>query len=333
MSNFVNKVMMHLHMKKMKSNILLRPKTFEDLSFVLRTKKIFNTFKSRELSVFFMIIHYPEVVLGNGLFDFYLQNHAKVLFNSYEKMCNTGKLMYYVHFWHYAETFKNYFIKWKNQDQYRIVLPLLQEQYQVRQAMTHSYYDGNEDAREQLKKIDTQLTNDMQKIYHGNIETLIEEYSQNPNSTEEIVFRQVHDKFWRDFDISISNNDYSQIPLLLTDVFNMIKKVIPNRLDIHEEYSNTIDTELITQMIHNNALSNESMKKYIQYIFGLIKQLQSASEDSDTQMVEDVIVDMFNKNFPNNHILTFSFGSMFRKLETIVQQLANLNTATESTSS
>lgn len=203
---------------------------------------------------------------------------------------------------------------------------MLQEHYQINQTIEN--YQDNPEALTELTRLKSELYDNMTQIYRSNIDTLIEEYHESPNSMEEIVFKNFHDKFWRDFHKSITNGDYTQVPMLLTDVQTMIKNLIPNRTDIHEEYANTIDIPLITQMIENNALSSIDMSRYIMYIFSVIKSLESASEDADTDMAVSVITDMFDKNFGINHILTFSFGTMFRKLETIAKQLAEFHERT-----
>jgi hypothetical protein len=326
MNNLVKKWAMKRNMKNMKNDILLNPESFESLSQTLQSSKTINTFGSRALMVSFMVIHYPDVVLGNGLFDYYLQDYANTLFNSYKKMCETGKLMYYVHYQHNVSQFIDYFNKWKKQDVYRIILPMLQEHYQIGQ-MIEKYHDDTE-ALTELHRLKGNMYNNMTQIYRCNIDTLIEEYHTNPNSMEEIVFKEFHDKFWRDFHKSITEGDYSQIPMLLTDIQTMIKNLIPNRTDIHEEYRDTIDITLITQMIENHALSSEDISKHIMYIFTIIKQLESASEDADTNRAVSVIIDMFDKKFTNNNILTFSFGTMFRKLETIAKQLSDFHART-----
>lgn len=310
------------HIRKMRDNQLLQPESFEKLAISLQNSKNIHVFKSREVLSFFMIQHYPQIVLGNSLFDYYLQFYANKMFESYKKMCESGKLMYYIHFWHCSTNYVNYFYKWKNQDSYKIILPLLQEYFHLQSSIDSDYY---QDVITELSSIQEKLLKKIKSLYRGDVNKLIKEYAENPMSLEQNVILEFHNKFWKDFYENLSNNDFTQVPMLLTDIFNMIKKIIPNREDIHNEYKTFIDTDLITQMINNNGLNDKDIHKYIQYIFSVIKQLQSASEDQNTEMCVTIIDDMFNKKFSHSQILTFSFSSIFQKLENILTQLQRLN--------
>jgi hypothetical protein len=307
------------HLNKMSNKVLLKPESFEELAVELQKVENMATFRSRDVLVLFMIIHYPQVVIGNGLFDYYLQNYAAVLFASYTKMCETNKKMYYVHFWHNMDTFTKYFKKWKDQDRYRIMLPLLKEHHSLQLII-------NSNPDEDLSTFNDSLISKMNSINRRNSKTvsqLIEEYALSPVSMEESIILDFHDKFWRDFYKNIKAGEYQQVSMLLVDCIKMFNKILPNRPDIIEQ---NIDIEIINQQINNNALSRESMQTYILNIFNLIRRVQSASEDNDTDTVIKLITEMFTKNFAIEQILTFSFSKIFKKLEITISQLNQLNT-------
>lgn len=317
----------HQHMTKMNNNILLNPSSFEDLAVELKNKKNIQIFKCREVLVLFMIKHFPEVVLGNGVFDYYLQHKANKIFSSYKLMCNsessTIRRMYYHHFWSLTDSFNEYFQKWKSQDIYRITLPLLQEYHALKDLITSERVDP--ESIPELTELLLRTESKIKQVYHrhGDTEKLINEFV--PVSLQETVILDFHNKFWRDFYTAISKKDYSQVPILLADILNLIKKIIPTRIDIHAEYTQTIDIVYITQLIESGILTGTDIHEYLKYIFGLIKTLESASEDTDTQMTESLITDMFAKKFNIEQILTFSFSKIMTKLETIITQLAAIS--------
>jgi len=325
MENCIRNWKINRHIKHMKyqMNTLLSPKSFEDLAICLKNNEIIKTFKSREILVSFMIQLYPDIVLGNSLFDYYLQNYAKTLVNSYRLLCTTGKKIYYHHYFYYAEKFIIYFKKWKNQDQYRILIPLLREYYSITQTIAE-YENKRPDIVKGLYEIREKIIDKIKRVYQGDINRLIKEYVDHPETIDEVISLDFHNKFWRNFYHSIQNNDYSQVPNILSDIIKKIKDIIPNRTDIHNELSETIDIIYIKQLIDNGLITNDDTKNYIFILFNIIKNLQSASEDNDTNQVMSIITDMFHKQFDTAPILTFSFSTILKKLDHIEVQLSQI---------
>ena len=79
--------------------------------------------------------------------------------------------------------------------------------------------------------------------------------------------------FWDDLQDDIKEEKYDKLLKVLNDIKTRICDLIPNRKDLHKNISDTIDTELIKQMIKHNAIDNNYIFNIIQFIITQLKNL------------------------------------------------------------
>ncbi len=103
------------------------------------------------------------------------------------------------------------------------------------------------------------------------------------NMTKRHIHETAHLAFWDIFHKQLLEVPPSYIMLLelLTDLRNRLCKFVPNRLDICEEIHESIDIELITNMVTNNAFDDESLKKLCLCISFKVKRCQDNGRDDD----------------------------------------------------
>ena len=58
---------------------------------------------------------------------------------------------------------------------------------------------------------------------------------------------------------------------ILNEIRDLFCSLVPSRKDLHLEFYENIDTELIKQMAENNALDGNTVYNIINYIINLIK--------------------------------------------------------------
>ena len=85
--------------------------------------------------------------------------------------------------------------------------------------------------------------------------------------------------FWDDLQDDIKEEKYDKLLKVLNDIKTRICDLIPNRKDLHKNISDTIDTELIKQMIKHNAIDNNYIFNIIQFIITQLKELDTLRDE------------------------------------------------------
>jgi hypothetical protein len=314
------------------SQELLHSESFSILTRQVRDKKIVNTFKTRELLTAFVIDKYPNEMLDNSVLDYYLQKYARDIVDAYRNLVNatsmSKKRMLYVYFWHMTDKYIDYFNKWKAQDLHKILIPLAREHQSIdkqKERYVAEVTAGDAYALEIIEHMSLLQRKIRSQIASMAVTSVDELLAGVPELTiEETIIQDFNKSFWRQFYNSIKAQDYTQVPLFLQDFIQMVKELIPNRADIHNEMESIIDHELIHQQLINSALNTSDILTIMNYMISIVEQLQAAADDQDTKMFRDLLADMFMKQFRYEEILTFFFSTVFKKLEKIKHALATL---------
>tara|TARA_B100000674_G_C37863734_1_gene926099 strand:+ start:777 stop:1361 length:585 start_codon:yes stop_codon:yes gene_type:complete len=85
--------------------------------------------------------------------------------------------------------------------------------------------------------------------------------------------------FWDNLQDDIKQKKYDKLLSILNDVKIRICDLIPNRKDLHKNIADTIDTELIEQMIKHNAIDNNYIFNIIQFIITQLKELDTLRDE------------------------------------------------------
>jgi hypothetical protein len=120
--------------------------------------------------------------------------------------------------------------------------------------------------------------------------------------------------YWEEFKNKLEKSNYTMIIDCLKDTRYFMASLIPNRKDIHQELWEKIDTELIEQMINNEAIDPLYIKQLVCYIVNKIKQFGALEEEKKIKEWEDKILLDFEKGFEYSEFFPEFFQTVFKKL-------------------
>jgi hypothetical protein len=124
-----------------------------------------------------------------------------------------------------------------------------------------------------------------------------------------------HKAFWDSFRDQVKNKNFDKIVELLDEFKVIVVSCYPSRTDKHLELDQHLDSDLIKQMIKNNAIDFCDIKKMSFYILNLIKELQKPDDDDGWTIWYNQIETQFKT--PGEDLLVFwseFFPSFFRKV-------------------
>ena len=136
---------------------------------------------------------------------------------------------------------------------------------------------------------------------------------------------RVKDNVYKAYWDSINNKldmdppEYLVLIPLLEEVLSYINKLVPNNTNILNEAITTFDIPYIEHKIKNNAMESSDVRDIMLYTISIIRKLQSASDDKNTNKWEETLLQSFN-NMPLNKILIDFFKICFWKFETILKE-------------
>lgn len=230
----------------------------------------------------YMIMRFPEEVLGK------IGDKEKLLIRA------ATKLVYNLDNPRFNEIYKFYtelFKLWKKDDSDKIEHEMSMAHWQHRQ--TKELVEGTSPDSiiwmEQIDKMLNKFENHIRtvsgedavnriKIYEPSNSLLVEEMTNQivdqARSTGDRVFIDLMDE-------KISNKDYNMFLINLEDIVVRIKKIIPRRLDLHEELDSNVDIKLYKQMFEHNAVTIDDIYKLLNYLLDIIGKLQSCEDDND----------------------------------------------------
>jgi len=142
----------------------------------------------------------------------------------------------------------------------------------------------------------------------------------------ELISNNMKNIFWDKFkeDLDKEPPCFKLLGELLKDVRLMIVSLVPNRIDIHQEIWDTINIDLINQMIEHEAMDIIYMKKLILYIVNKIKIMGSISEEKEINEWEKNIEESFEKGFKLSDFFPLYFKNVFEKLENIHNEIQKI---------
>ena len=129
-------------------------------------------------------------------------------------------------------------------------------------------------------------------------------------------------------DMSKTPPDHKHVMVLFDEVKTSIRQLIPRRADLHVQMEAAIDTELIDQMIRNNAFSHADLQHALEYLVGMIRMLEPPIEDRNTDAwLAEVTQECVAKE-PWKIIIPRFFKRMFGKIEGIRESVDVLHANT-----
>ena len=139
--------------------------------------------------------------------------------------------------------------------------------------------------------------------------------------------REVMQKaFWDkvEADLKLTPPDYKHTLVLFGEIKAMICGLIPNRKDLHDEIHETVDTDLIRQMIENKVFDHTALESTLTYLIRFIRTLQPPVEDSDTDEWLNRTQDQCTDRCDWCIIIPGFFRKAYRKIQSIQDGLESL---------
>ena len=104
---------------------------------------------------------------------------------------------------------------------------------------------------------------------------------------------------------------------LLKDTKDLLKKCVPNNIQIYKELDENMDIGFIEYMVKNNVLDHEYIIKMHSYIIDFLEKFQCKNDDISTKNLYSKTLKLLNDyNYPI--FFTTFFKEVFVKLENII---------------
>lgn len=270
------------------------------------------------LSAYVMMNHL-EVVTTKDTYSMKLQNHALDAVMHLETLFTKNKITLkdYNNFMNSFNRYVKFFQVWRERDAMLLVRPMINSFVELEKQKEHFEEKKEDDKASDITRVMNKLKHNI-RIIGGPKGLEFLEKREIPFYKDEEIFKSVEKTvrkaFWDVVKQNIDDNKFDQVVLLLDDIKTLMVEINPR---LAAEMNDTINKELLTQIIENNGLTNESILLYVTYVIEHIEKMQSASEDENTKMWKENLTEMINKNEKQSEILVYFFENTFSKLEKI----------------
>ena len=83
----------------------------------------------------------------------------------------------------------------------------------------------------------------------------VDEVVRQHSEIDDYIYETMKRSFWDKLQDDLVDKKYTGIINILTELREKLCKLVPHRHDLHEEYHQFIDVDLIKQMLDNDAMS------------------------------------------------------------------------------
>lgn len=288
---------------------------------------LFNKDNYRDFFSLIIISNYPDIVADDPIFkDKNIIELCKTFFNELNKYSEYSELelpnftkelnIKYI-------KLCNYFQEWMKKDYYVKLDEFIHSYYEFESMYINlAEYKDEENTLEVMNQVKTQqnkLLNYITKL-HG-IDRL---NRMKPVYINMDTFKNITTKaFWDTFIEKIDQEtpDYTRLIILLKEMKQLFYSLVPSRRDIHTEINESIDTDLLLQMIENKAIDDTEILKIMEYIVSLILRFQSSSEDTITNEWWDNLKSKYNSSHSYGSFLAEFLQESFKKIESIKNEI------------
>jgi hypothetical protein len=149
-------------------------------------------------------------------------------------------------------------------------------------------------------------------IYHNKVK--FEEEVKNS------INKNIRKAYWDLFCKDIEKGKYERIKEIILDLKNVIKKCVPNSLEIASELDEYLDEEFISQKIKDNVFNNNDLHELTGYIILKLKAFQSVEEDNKTIEFEKELDNIFKIEKDIIIIFRKFMEYIFPRFEDIIRQ-------------
>ena len=151
---------------------------------------------------------------------------------------------------------------------------------------------------------------------------------------DDYIYETMKRAFWDKLQDDLVDKKYTGMINVLSELREKLCNLVPHRVDLHKEYYEFIDVDLIKQMLDNNAMSPSFVISLVNYIISVLRQMDSLSEESfydmwqteihkylmDTTISNEVVLPIFLREcytrieLIQTHIETFKNSSIYKAI-------------------
>lgn len=293
-------------------------KTFEEIVTILSDKIFLNscqifikkinltTIKPKIFSTIYMILSYPESVLGTLDID-----ENKKLFEKSSEIYNlinkfledTSDLLLEEKLSNMIKDFQLSFNNWIKKDSSLMI-----------KEFTQIFWDLEHKILEVNNSLDESLDKDEKKIFIENIrekqQDIVEKIKKfggdegikylklsNPAIIGDKIYKQIEENFkkayWDKFQQDIEEKGFKVILHVLEEIKEYLLNLTPSKKDI-EEINERIDIDLFKQMIENEVFSKESIASICIFLIDKVKYIGSKNDDFEMDKWKIEVENQFN---------------------------------------
>lgn len=261
--------------------------------------------KHRDFLSAFMVYKFPYDVIGDLNSDLdkeVYQASCKLMENEDYESKELVKLIVKFNF-----SFK----KWRGEDEKTLKQQLFNEYHQLGIDIMNT---EDEDRKTVFKLTRDRILDCSHKI--GGKEFIEQIFSYKPvvMNVDELV-KQYDKAYYDNLSEEFNNNKFEKIEGLFTFIKNTCKQF--NREEEHSNIDNYLDIDFIIHRIKNKSYSNEEYRNLFDYMFQIIKNIQSSSKD---EILESFIKEMHNEDVYVPKVLM----QMVELIKSTIQDLENL---------
>lgn len=279
-------------------------------------------FTAKELISLYAIAKFPNIVAdSNNVDNSIIIKKCNYFFNNYEKLILENKIKLYL------DEIYIIYKKWKKNDLDSKLNEFINAYYEFDQMYINllPYVQKNDILINNIKKEQFKLVKYIKNI--GGKYGFQKLSNAKPVYLNIEKFKNVATKsFWDSFIVSIDKElpNYTRLIIMLKEIKSLIKNIIPNKEDMHIQIEENIDTELLLQMLSNNAMNFTEIYNLMNYIYTLLKSLDCPANDEKNNIFWKTIEDMIEKKKSYGNILKEFLIHIFNQLEEI-QKAINSN--------
>jgi hypothetical protein len=230
--------------------------------------------------------------------------------------------------------FKFVFNTWKNGDYNKIINMLTHSYHEIennkKDILNNRDYNEIFDHEKTLMNKYTKIQIDiLKKIKFLKGEKIFKNYKPIKIKLDDKFkdhVKNIFEKAYWDILINELNSNpkkYTQLIKILNEIRDLFCSLVPSRKDLHKEFYENIDTELIKQMVENNALDNSTVFNIVNYIINLVTTLQPPDMDKETLIWKQKIYKSFEEGFEYHVFLPKFFKTTFDKIDLIKNYIDN----------
>jgi len=241
---------------------------------------------------------FPEKNL-NGFIGLELFQIVILSFQSFLQLSNTINDFTLSEFRRRLDLYVNTFYIWKQRDMELYLEQLMEYIYRIDDEIQKIKECNGEKNTQQIEKLNQErMKRRSEYCFFKNInqedaEIQLQDHKLKIKSFEETLHSAIETQFEKAFEDllihDLENNNYSYLIKNINDILDQIKECTPNNKTQQNKIENTIDKELIQQMIQNNAFT-------IHDFYRLIKEIQSIFYSYHAPIDQEKFEQEFQKN-------------------------------------